>query len=291
LKIVRLIYHVLHKLLFWLISRINNKVKRGHISKEHLQYADLDKKLCNNLTESGLTVKEYSIDVSAYKNYIQNTNYPVSYYGGGMDPKQNFTEKTLEHFVSFDFLNLNEKSVFIDIAACTSPFYTIVREKYSLESAYQQDLVYEKGLHGDKIGGYASEIPFDDNSVDAVSLHCSLEHFEGESDISFFKEMQRVLKPGGRVVVLPFYLAYTYTIHLDPAYNLIKLHKANIDKDAEIRYCEWKQFFSRHYDVNSLWKRIVSNVPQLLPEIYFVRNYKEVDDSCYLRFIGVFTKK
>ncbi|MEL6193280.1 MAG: methyltransferase domain-containing protein [Bacteroidota bacterium] len=265
------------------------QVKQGHISIEHLEDTAKDDELEKAFREMGIAVKPFQIDVSGYREYIQQTPYPLSYYGGGKDPLQNFTEKTLEHYVSLDFLGLDQESVFIDIAACTSPFYQIIREKYQ-NTTYQQDLIFPKGLHEDKIGGYASELFLPDQSVDGITLHCSLEHFEGNSDTEFFQELERVLKPGGRAVILPFYLAHTYTIHVDPAFNLIKQHSPKLDPLAELRYSGWYQHFSRHYDPKALNRRILKEAPTLGLTLYRVQNFREVDPSCYLRWIGVFEK-
>ncbi|MBT3421693.1 MAG: class I SAM-dependent methyltransferase [Bacteroidetes bacterium] len=291
MKFVRTIYYSIHKIIFLIFVSLNPKIKTGHISKEHLDDLNLDKKILVDFQKIGVAIQNIVVSPLAYKDYISKTNYPNSYYGGGNDNSQNFIEKTLEHYVSFQFLNLKSDNVFIDIAACTSPFYQIVKKKYNLKNAYQQDLVFIKGLHGDKIGGYASEIPFEGQSVDAVTLHCSLEHFEGNSNVDFFKEMERILKPGGKIIVLPFYLAYEYTIHLDPAFNLLKFHKSKVDRKANIRYCDWRQYFSRHYDVKTLQTRVLEKVPDLELTIYQLSNYKDIHPSCYLRFIGVFTKK
>ena len=131
----------------------------------------------------------------------------------------------------------------------------------------------------------------EDSSVDAVTLHCSLEHFENNDDIDLFVELERVLKPGGRAIVLPFYLAYEYTIHVDPVFNLLKFHKPQLDNKARLRYCDWYQYFSRHYDVQALQELILNNARSLELKIYKVDNFMEVDKGCYLRFIGEFTKR
>jgi len=44
-----------------------------------------------------------------------------------------------------------------------------------------------------------------------MSLHNSLEHFEGRSDIKFFKEAQRLLRPGGKLLVVPLFIGDTYS--------------------------------------------------------------------------------
>lgn len=266
-------------------------VIKGHISDEHLEDPTLDDALVKAFEKEGISVKEHVIDVEGYKSYLEQVQYPDSYYGGGKDPEDNFTEKTLEHYVSTDFIDFGPDTVFIDVAACTSPFYHIVRRLYGATQTYQQDLIYPKGLHGDKIGGWASELYLPDASVDAVTLHCSLEHFEGDSDTEFFQELDRVLKPGGRAVILPFYVAGTYTIHVDPAFNLLKFHQPQLDPDAHLRYCNWYQYFSRHYDPAAVRRRILDKAPGLSLTLHRVKNFTEVDANCYLRFVGVFEKK
>ncbi|MFC2113729.1 methyltransferase domain-containing protein [Bacteroidota bacterium] len=289
--IIRNAYHIIHFLLFKGFVVCKGKhVKTGHISSEHLEHPELDEKLLQGLNEIGITTRQFTIDKKGYYDYLKQASYPESYYGGGLDPGQNFTEKTLEHYVSLKYLDLTKDAVFIDMAACSSPFYQIVTRTLGIEQVYQQDLIFPKGVHGDQIGGYASAIPFADNSVDAVTLHCSLEHFEGTSDIEFFQEMQRVLKPGGRIIILPFYIAYEYTIHVDPAFNLIKFHKPKVDSAASLRYCDWFQYFSRHYDVKTLKERILDKVPGLELEVFKVTNFREIHPSTYLRFVAVFTK-
>lgn len=298
-ELVYPIYRWSHKTLFdtWEYNPLfrksfsGNPVVEGHISAEHLADPQLDIALSQAISDTGISVRTHRIDVDAYHDYIQQVNYPSSYYGGGLDPQSNFVEKTLEHYVSTEFISFGPDTVFVDVAACTSPFYTIVRQQYGCRETYQQDLIFPQGLHGDKIGGWAHELHLPDASVDAVTLHCSLEHFEGNSDTLFFQELERVLKSGGKAVILPFYLAHEYTIHVDPAYNLLKFHKPVLDPKAKLRYCNWSQYFSRHYDVLALQERIVQAAPQLSLTLYRVENFREVDPRCYLRFIGVFEKK
>ncbi len=293
------LYHFSHDLLFR--TRAINPlfpqthggfpILQGHISDEHLEDPALEEVLARRLESVGVSVQPHAIDLAAYQRYLTQANYPKSYYGGGEDVAANFTEKTLEHYVSTEFIDFGPETVFVDIAACTSPFYQLVRKLFGVKVSYQQDLIYTPGRNGDKIGGYASTLYLPDESVDAVTLHCSLEHFEGDSDTDFFRELERVLKPGGKAVILPFYLAHEYTIHVDPAYNLLKNHHPKIDPEARLRYCSWYQFFSRHYDPEALQTRVLSQTPQLALTVYRVSNFREVDPNSYLRLVGVFEKK
>ncbi len=300
-ELAKAAYHSAHDLAFDLIrwnplipkERNGKPVKFGHVSTEHLDDPRLDDRLVDALEAVGVAVREYAIDIEGYRQYLRDVRYPHDYFGGGFDPRSNFTEKTLEHYVSTQFMSLAADSLFVDMAACTSPFYEIVEEKYGVRKSYQQDLIYPRGLSGKKIGGFGHELPFGDNSVDAVTLHCSLEHFEGTSDVQFFRQLSRQLKPGGKIVVLPFYIAHEYTIHVDPIYNTIKRHKVTLDDNDlfTLRYADWYQFFSRHYDAVTLKSRILDQCPALELTVYRVTNFRHVDPGCYLRFVGVFEKR
>jgi len=48
--------------------------------------------------------------------------------------------------------------------------------------------------------GSVLQIPYDDNSFDAVLLISILEHLQPEDQLKAFQEIKRVLKPGGQVV-------------------------------------------------------------------------------------------
>ncbi len=296
-KIIYPFYNLLHRVIFFLFLFVSKtfyrrkNIRTGHISSEHLKNPVLDDKLSEELKQLGVEVNELKISREEYLKYLSKASYAENYYGGGKNPEMNFTEKTLEHFVSTLFIDFYPEMTFIDYAAATSPFSSIIKNIFGISHSFCQDIIFEKGIHGNKIGGYPSDFQLPDNSVDAVTLHCSLEHFEGESDIDFFRSMEKMLKPGGRIIVLPFYLAYEYTIHLDPAYNLLKFHSPETDHQARIRYCNWKQFFSRHYSPQILYDRILSNCPGLKLTVYRVLNFREIDEHCYLRFVGVFTKR
>ncbi len=294
-------YHLTHDMAFdtlkWNPLFPNEKngkaIKYGHISTEHLDHPELDDQLVESLVSSGIPVEDFEIDIPEYHKYLKASNYPDSYFGGGKDETRNFTEKTLEHYVSTKFMQLDSDSLFVDMAACDSPFYQIIKKKFGLQQSFQQDLIYEKGINGNQIGGYGHELPFGENEVDAITLHCSVEHFEGNSDTLFFKAMERQLKPGGRIIILPFYIAYEYTIHVDPIYNLLRNHRVTLDDNERftLRYSSWYQFYSRHYDTQAIQERILGPCPGLELKIYRVRNFRDVSPKCYLRFVGVLEKR
>ena len=292
-RLLKPVYKLTHDLIFatafinplFKKTHAGKKVVKGFIGDEHLSNPKLDDELEYLLAESKINVKRHNINIESYHKYIAAAKYPQSYYGGGTDPENNFIEKSLEHYVTTELVTLSHETVFMDVAACTSPFSDIVKNLFGVKTSYQQDLVYEKGIHGNKIGGYAHETGLPSNSIDVITLHCSLEHFEGNSDELFFAEVNRLLKPGGQCIILPFYFAHTYTIHVDPAFNLLRNHHPVIDEAAQLRYCNWYQFHSRHYDVAQLKKRIINQMPSCSVTLHRVMNFRDVDARCYLRWI------
>lgn len=266
-------------------------VKYGFVSDEHLADPSLDDQLVDGLLGEGIKVTPYRIDVSAFYDYLDHANYAESYHGGRKAPGHIFLEKTLEHFVSIDVLDLKPEDVIMDVAADRSPFHEIVRRLWAPQKVYRQDLKYEPGVQGDTVGGEAGNLPLEDDSISKATLHCSLEHFEGDSDKELFAEMSRILKPGGVLCVLPFYIAREYSIHTDPVANLFFARDVRFDPKAQVRYCDWTNRHSRHYDLNQLKERVIPNMGRLRLKVLRVENFREVHPKCYLRFIGLFQKQ
>jgi len=296
--IARLLYDAIYIFLqrTWTINpliakrRNNRKIFWGHVRIEQETNPYLNKEIVRQLGNNQIACFSYYIDINGFKKYFAEVKYPMNYYGDS-NLKEEFIEKSLEHFVSFDFLNLTTESILVDVGAGNSPFYKIVQER-SGSKAYRQDKLFANGLNGNTIGGSATKLPLPDASVNAITLHCAFEHFENKEDIEFLAEAERVLKPGAKCVVLPFYLASEYTVHLDPVKNLLNFSNPSVlsDSSAVLRYCDSRQRFSRHYDVKTFKERLINQMKNLDTKIFFVENFKDVHRDCYLRFIAVFTK-
>lgn len=268
------------------------RIGKGHISDEHLQNPTLDDALEADLIASGIPVSHHTINQEGYWKYRKAAPYPPDYFGGGNDPKRNFTEKTLEHYLSSELKDLSACKVLVDVAAATSPWAEVAQHFWPHLTTWKQDLVYPKNQHTEskQLGGYAHEMNLPSNHVDLITLHCSLEHFEGNSDSLFFETAQRVLAPGGTLIIHPFYIASEYTIHIDPAYNLLHRHRPQLDPQARLRIASWYQYFSRHYDVSTLKSRILQHCPQLQPRLVRIDNFRDVAENCYLRWVLLLEK-
>jgi hypothetical protein len=267
---------------YYLMMR--NPKARGWVHHD----AAIQEKIINALKAKGITVIDLYIDLDEYRRYVGQAGYSnlPNYYGGGT--AKLFPEKSLEHYVTAKLLDLSKEDIYIDIASASSPVSDIYHTLYGC-SSYRQDLLYPEGLDGNIIGGDAAHIPVKDGFATKMALHCSLEHFEKESDIEFIKEASRILSRKGKLCIAPLYLFSDYAILVNP-YTVIK-EKMSFEKDA-VLYCsqKWRNRHGRFYDVEHFVSRIYNNKGDFNLTIYIVRNEKEVDKESYCKFVALFEK-
>jgi hypothetical protein len=227
-------------------------------------------------------IKPFTIDVPDFRAYLYTAPYPQA-YRETFGPL--FLEKALEHYVSLELLGETTGAV-MDVASCASPFPAIAWNRLG-GTVYRQDITYLPGIHRHTVGCPAQNMPFG-LSVSAMTLHCAFEHFEGEADSGFIIEASRVLCPGGRLCILPLYVADHYANVTDPA------HPApGFDERAQVRAVPgWNNRFGRWYDVDQFLKRVLQPARRvgLDAALYDVRNATDVDPLCYLRLALILTR-
>ena len=247
------------------------------------------KKIIQQLKKNGFRVIDYYVNITHYRQYMNKAeyhNFPDYFNGGNANY---FVEKSLEHFLAAELLSLSKDDIYIDIASSNSPAAEIYHKLYGCKT-FRQDLAFAIGINGNMIGGDAANMPVEDGFATKMGLHCSFEHFEGDSDIKFIKEASRVLRKRGKMCILPLYLFKTYAIQTDPA--VLPKNGIAFEKDA-VLYCKkgWGNRHGRFYDIPHFITRIRSNQNDLKLTIYVVQDEKEVDPSCYVKFIGLFEKE
>lgn len=240
---------------------------------------DVEEMMIHDLQLAGVTVTDLAIDPENYALYFKMARYLEDfphYY------RANIFEKSLEHYIGAILLNLNGSDVYIDVASQNSPVPQIYNRLLG-PATYRQDLDFPPGLNGFTIGGNAASMPVPDGFATKMGLHCSFEHFEGNSDIGFVREAARVLKPGGAVCITPLYLSEEYSILTDPLISVPQ--NVEFDKDAVIcRLPGWNNRHGRFYNVKHFLSRVRNNAPDFDITVYRITNARQINESCYLRF-------
>jgi len=244
-----------------------------------------EKAIARSLEQSPVPVQSLTINNSDYHDWMGKAdyaNYQPDYY------PENLPEKSLEHYLAARLLDLKPGDVYIDVASQNGAAAEIYSRVYGVTS-YQQDLDFRKGMNGRKIGGDAASMPVPDAFADAMALHCSFEHFEGNSDIRFIQEVERVLKPGGRCVIVPLYLSHQHSCLTNPAQSV--LNRVRFDAGSLVHASlSWHNRHGRFYSAEVFTQRLWKVRGTLNIVVHSISNFQEVDPSCYARFVAVITK-
>ncbi|MBX7247289.1 MAG: class I SAM-dependent methyltransferase [Candidatus Sumerlaeaceae bacterium] len=238
-----------------------------------------------HLGHSPLAFAELPVDVGAYRAWMTRADYGrfhPGYYA------ENIAEKSLEHFVATQLLDLQPGGVYLDVASQNGVAAEVYGRLYGVETLIQ-DISFPAGIHGREIGGDAGNLPLPNDSVDVMALHCSFEHFEGESDMAFIREAGRVLRPGGRCAIVPLYL-FQHRLYLT---NPLLSVPAGVRFDRGIvvhASREWGNRHGRFYSVRQFLRRVWANRGPLEVQIFEVPNAAEVSPTCYLRFAALLSK-
>lgn len=262
------------------VEQLKNAGKKIVIASIDNKSPKIVQDIIDSSRQFGIHFKEYSIDLNGYRRYFKDAGYATrfsSYYPGHQ------IEKSLEHYVALSLLALQRDDVFMDIASENSPVPDIYRYLTGAK-AYRQDITYKCGIDGNTIGGDACSIPVPNGFASKAALTCSLEHFEGDADTRLFIELSRVLKPGGKVCVVPLYIFLEEATQTDPT---VSAPAGVIFDENTTVYCakDWGNRHGRFYSPCSLNERIIKPVKDKFTFRFFhIKNADEVDPSVYARF-------
>ena len=162
--------------------------------------------------------RRIGVEAADFEAYFNGVDYRATYpryaeeFAGAV-----VEQKAMEHFLGFQLIPPKPGRIYIDAAASNSPCAEIMRTRYGVEDAYAQDLNFEKGVHGRRIGSNGNAIPLKSGSVTGIYAHNSWEHFEGWSDVEFLLEASRLLSVGGRLAILPLEFATRTTVLTSPS--------------------------------------------------------------------------
>lgn len=266
-----------------LATRIGSRLKRGAPSS--LMTPAACDEVEGELRALGLVVQRPELQVDAWRAYCDRAEYRSRYPGYYA---ANLPEKSLEHFLGLSFLNLQPGDAFVDVAAEDSPVAEIFGRLTGC-TAYAQDIMYPPGLHGHRLGCDASAFPLPNGFFTKSLASCSIEHFEQDADTRFFLEMERLLRPGGRIVVAPLYIHTQPFCQTDP----INAVSAKLAFEEFERVCAvegWGNRHGRFYSPQTLMSRIVSRTPSLRYTVLRLIDAQSIDESIYARFALVAEK-
>lgn len=196
---------------------LENYLEKFEIIKFNKNIFSQDK-IKEEMKKNSLNLIEYMFDEVKYFKWFNDVNYYENYPAYCKEfSKDNYLHtKALQHYISIELLDLKEDDIYIDIASSQSVCPDIIK-RYHTKNIYRQDLRYAEGIDGEYIGSNGDNIPLETQSVTKISLHCSIEHFENNSDIRFLKEAFRILKSGGKIVITPLYMSLVPVIFTSPS--------------------------------------------------------------------------
>ncbi len=195
-------------------------------------------------------------------------------------------EKALEHALTFELLDFLQVRRYCDIAAATSPIEHALVAEWPQVEYWKQDMLYETDISSQIIGGPAQAMhSVESGFFDALTLHCSFEHFDGLADVEFLPEVDRVLSPIGACLILPLYVAATHRIFFDPTTVSVE-QVSKYDAEGELRpVYGFRQEHGRFYNPESLASRLLKQLPSTLcATLIRFTEQDAIDPSIYLNF-------
>lgn len=207
-------------------------------------------------------------------------------YGRLYEGVGNGREKALEHSLSLDLFDFSRVRRYCDVAASASPMENAVAASWPAVERWKQDCEFQPDPEMKILSGFAQKMDgVAAGFFDALTLHCSFEHFHGSADSEFVAEVDRVLSDRGACLILPLYLDLQHRIFFDP----LRTSPAEVASyDAEALLCptfDYRQKHGRYYSPASLDARVLRLLPPSLRATLFqFSGQGSVGERVYLQF-------
>ena len=244
------------------------------------------------LSELGISMCDLYVDIEHFKAFKNEFVFSKHYIGEISDEVRD--EKLFEHFLAYTMLELDaygEADMYLDIAAGSSPWAHMLRYRRGI-NAYAIDfrVIEDFKPLGFYVAGDATAMAFESGIFRGASLQCAYEMFAGDADIRLMNELARVLKKGGKVLIVPLYLHTHYCCYASKEYYG-KGYADTGSKEYLRADCGGVRT-SRKYDAYHLKKRVLDQIEEqgMSYRLHVVRNAKEVSKGIYCRYVLEITK-
>ena len=174
-----------------------------------------------------------------------------------------FHKKLLELHTSWQLLDPQSDETYLDLAGGLYTYAGYLKaEKRLLNDRYvrpslRSDLM-RRGV--EIVESFAQCMPLENCSIDKISCHHSFEHFRGDGDIEAIREIQRVLRPGGRACIVPIFLANGYFEIVDLPWTPASDSRATriVDPTSPFPGGSFSGGFARVYDLQTFQSRVLN---------------------------------
>lgn len=215
----------------------------------------------NSLTRLGIKVRSFDIKKSEYLPWVEQY-FPA----WEREFASVYHKKLIEFYTTFALLEPGPEDVFLDAAGGMRTYAPRLecRRKIVLDLKISPQLRASAGEGVEYLESDAGQIDLPQESVDKISCHHSFEHFKSDSDTMFIREVQRLLRPGGRCCIIPIFLAQKYS-EVTESFSLMrkKLGKKShfiFDPTTTLSGGKLCGSYARVYDLDAFGQRILAHI-------------------------------
>ncbi|MFH0911472.1 MAG: methyltransferase domain-containing protein [Planctomycetota bacterium] len=188
-------------------------------------------------------------------------------------------KKAVEFFFSSEILDVRPEDRLLDAAGGRSGYLDAIRATRRCEHLHLHDHIYS-GMRLDPdgtsvVGGDIGAIALPEGRLDKIACHHAFEHFQGDKDTAWIREIGRLLAPGGRACIIPIFIAdrFVECWNIDRVGVFDSAARLVIDKTASIPGGDEDGHFARFYDPAALRRRILkaAEAARLVPSVALCR--------------------
>ena len=209
--------------------------------------------------DGNVPVKTLEVDSAAFASWVHDyfPNYLETF--GTLEHK-----KLLELYCSFSLLDIQKDHVYMDAAGGKFSYVGKIpaSRRIMQDIDFAQEVLDSAAPDVEFIKCSAADVKLADSSVDRISCHHSIEHFQQNADQDFVRELQRILRPGGKAVIIPIFISDKHYLITDkPKFNFWQEEGVKvIDRLAGLPGGERSGNFSRVYSLASLKTRLIDGI-------------------------------